>query len=177
MRRLLVFAIVTMLIGQALSAEKLGSVSLPVYLDLSKDSYVEIGFSQNGITNFTDEVIDISGGTVSLIPDENTAIARPDSEIYVYWKILASSMLSASLEISDSLIGPSGEALEWFVTKPISGDRIESTGETQLSVFGPERYYTSIGSTLLDIGTEALDSGDVVPGEYKSELKLSISVE
>ena len=102
----------------------------------------------------------------------------PAEDIYLYWKIMSAKSLRADLTIKGSMLNPAGDELDWYVTLPETGLSIASNGyKTSLALMRSGRSFTDFGSTRIDIGTELLDAGDVVPGEYKGELRLSISVE
>lgn len=179
MRKVMLLFLALIFTASLAFAEVVGSAMLPVFLRVNDMNYIEVGFSRNGITSFTDEVEDISGETISLVTaGESGTAAKPSEDIYIYWKIMSPAALKADLEIMDSLIGSDGSAIEWYVALPESGLSIASSGyDTSMSLLPPTRSFTDFGSTKLDIGTESLDAGDVVPGEYKGELRLSISVE
>ena len=174
-----VFTIIALIFSSAaLFAKVIGSVTLPVTLRLSDSDYIEIGFSKNPITSFDEEVEDISGETIPLITTEGEASrAAPVEDIYIYWKIMSAKTLRADLTIKDSMLNPAGDEMDWYVMLPEAGLSIASNDDTSLSVMRSSRSFTDFGSTKLDIRTVTLDEGDYVPGEYKGELRLSISVE
>lgn len=179
MRKVVLLFITLIFLASAVFAEVVGSVSLPVTLRLGDSDYIEVGFSRNAITSFSDEVEDISGETIPLVTvGEAATRAKPVGDIYMYWKIMSAKSLQADLTIKGSMSNSAGDVLDWYVSLPDAGLSIASNSyETSLSVMRSARSFTDFGSTRIDIGTELLDAGDVVPGEYKGELKLSISVE
>ena len=174
-----VFTIIALIFSSAaLFAKVIGSVTLPVTLRLSDSDYIEVGFSKNPITSFDEEVEDISGETIPLITTGGDASrAAPVEDVYLYWKIMSAKTLRADLTIKDSMSNPAGDEMDWYVMLPEAGLSIASNDDTSLSVMRSSRSFTDFGSTKLDIRTMALDEGDFVPGEYKGELRLSISVE
>ena len=179
MKKVMLIFITSIFLASAVSAEVVGSVSLPVTLRLGDSDYIEVGFSRNAITSFNDEVEDISGETIPLVTVGEAAMrATPAEDIYLYWKIMSAKSLRADLTIKGSMLNPAGDELDWYVTLPETGLSIASNSyETSLSLMRSGRSFTDFGSTRIDIGTELLDAGDVVPGEYKGELRLSISVD
>ena len=155
------------------------TTELPVTVNLTENgqALVEIGFSRNLIKNFDDEVESITGDVVPILFSGDSVLSgEPDGDVYVYWKIFSPFEVSAELAISEALKGKYG-SIDWYVSLVETGDSI-SSGEyaDSMSVIHPTTRYISIGSMKLDIGTESLETGDVVPGIYKGELKLNISI-
>lgn len=162
------------------------SEKLTIVLDLRADSPivfpgVEIGFSSNEITDFKDEVEVINGQRFSLTFEESSTHASASDDIYVYWKIKGRPNLKANLVIEGPLENSRGDSLDWSAGVVDSTYRVgvDSYYTGALSFIPNEQLRASgpiAGSRKLEILTEELNAGNVVPGEYIGELKLNIAI-
>ena len=153
------------------------STDLTVTFDPSALNIVDIGFSRNEINSIGDEVYGFRQSDIEdLIIDGDTATYM--NSIYIYWRIMSSSRLSATLSIDEPLKGANGE-IDWEVrlveeNKSISSDE---DNDLELDFMNPEHYYGTAGSSELSIGTKSMNYGGLLPGEYTGELRLNIKTE
>ena len=152
------------------------SENVKVVLDLDNFSEFDIGFSKNEISDFSDPVISLENGEIEQLIISGD-VATASSPLYVYWKILSSNNVSASLSIPSALRGEAGE-LDWMVSLADGSASVASnSGSKAIAVIPESAAFGNIGSAELLISTENVNGGEVLPGEYKGELRLSISID
>ena len=145
-------------------------------IDLDNFSEFDIGFSKNEISDFSDPVISLENGEIEQLIISGD-VATASSPLYVYWKILSSNNVSASLSIPSALRGEAGE-LDWMVSLADGSASVASnSGSKAIAVIPESAAFGNIGSAELLISTENVNGGEVLPGEYKGELRLSISID
>lgn len=176
--KIIAFIIFLQLVNATYAVVNLAA-ELPVVLDLTENgqAFVEIGFSSNVVNSLNDEIDMITGNTVPIEFSSGSDMnGQVTDDVYVYWKILSAIDVKAELAISEALKGQYGN-IDWFVSIDETEDRIGGGDYSRsLSILTPDAKFVSIGSVKLDIGTENLETGDVIPGVYMGELKLNISI-
>ena len=98
MKRILIFTLVIVISFHISAAETvLGSSVLPISLNLSEGgvSYIEVGFSYNQISHFSDKVDFAVKEKHNITVKEDGSSSESDDDIYVYWKILSANSVSA----------------------------------------------------------------------------------
>lgn len=158
--------------GSVLDEER--SASLQVFFDPRNIEDVDIGFSYSANPLEDEKKLD-EGHVEDLLVGEESAVNM--NEIYIYWRIFSFRNLSASISIPYALHGESGE-IDWNVGLIDGSASISSSnaGE-EIDIVKHSDDFASAGSVGLSINTEKLNSGDVIPGEYSGELRLSIKTE
>ena len=179
MKRILIFTLVIVISFHISAAETvLGSSVLPISLNLSEGgvSYIEVGFSYNQISHFSDKVDFAVKEKHNITVKEDGSSSESDDDIYVYWKILSANSVSADLMVPSALKNDE-EQIDWMIALQ-TGESI-GYGEYSdlLRVLSPTSKFVTVGSHKLDINTIELKERDVVPGEYTGELKLNISID
>ena len=153
------------------------STTAEVVIDTSKINLVKLGFSKNEIKDIKDEIIALENEVQDLYFDSEAF--SNDEEIYVYWLILSPHMVNASLSIPNALQSD-GDRIEWsvkFANKPDVVISSNNESESELCLFPQSKSFGTIGSAELVIETENVSTGDILPGEYKGELRLNIKTE
>lgn len=153
------------------------STSLGISFDPAALNVVDIGFSRNRINDIRDEVHAFEESDLEDMII-NGDVATYMNDIYIYWRIMSSSRLSATLSIEEPLRGVNGE-LDWEVRLVDENTSISSDedNDLELDFMNPDHYYGTAGSAELSINTKTLNSRDVIPGEYTGELRLNIKTE
>ena len=191
----IVFASIALLALTSLFSAKIEHEALPsaglsetitIILDFESISPIafpgiEIGFSSNEITDIDDEVEVINGQRFSLTFDDSSAHATALDDIYVFWKIKRNTKLRAALSIEEPLKNSRGDSLDWSAGVADSTYKVgkDSYYTGSLSFIPSEQLRADgpiAGSRKLEIITEELNTGNVVPGEYIGELKLNIAI-
>ena len=106
MKRILIFTLVIVISFHISAAETvLGSSVLPISLNLSEGgvSYIEVGFSYNQISHFSDKVDFAVKEKHNITVKEDGSSSESDDDIYVYWKILSANSVSADLMVPSAL--------------------------------------------------------------------------
>lgn len=195
MKRTIVALVLMMLAVLSLFSAKIEYEALPesglsekltIVLDLGPDSPVvlpgvEIGFSGNEINDINDEVEIINGQRFDLTLDESSTYASASDDIYVYWKIHGNRNIRANLQIDSPLRNENGDYLDWSAGVDGSDRKVGmDTYYDDVLAFIPQDHIRAAnpvaGSRELEIVTEELNDGNVVPGEYIGELKLNIAI-
>lgn len=162
------------------------SEKLSIVLDLSASSPlvipgVEIGFSSNEINEMDDEVEIINGQHFDLTFEETATHASVSDDIYVYWKLKGNTKVNAYLQIDSPLENRRGDIIDWSAGVEDEEYRVgmDTYYNGSLAFIPQEQLRASasaVGSKKLEIKTEELNTGDVIPGEYIGELKLNIAI-
>lgn len=169
--------------GSSASASELPtdgiSASMPVTLNFlgcpGGVNYVEVGFSRNPIDDISDYVVAPKSNEVyatAYISDESIHM---EDKLHVYWKLFTGESIKASLSMTGALHNvSSNQTLDWSVLLEDEEEAIGSGNySNEVSVVEHNGGRTS-GSRELDIWTDSINTGDLIPGEYKGELRLSI---